>query len=240
MLSSLPGLASPPMIQLHLMASPQLWLPAKFFRCVGFCKLMALTLVFPGDIHLSGLQAPAIARLRALGLGHSGGGPYAHHTGWPPPSRPVSPLPVLHGHRGGPCSGQALGRKSQPPRHPLQAPGLEERCPDTLRGKKPNFPPPSGRDRRNGSSLYHLLFIYLWRRGWGHAEMGSICGVTSQHLSLQDLLLLLGVNHWQFSLFHVPTYSLGRWVCDLQRVRWGLCRCQDQARDLGNKKIVLP
>lgn len=134
-------------------SNPHLWLLAKFFQCVGLCRLMALTLIFSGDIQLSGLQAPVIVRLRALGPGHSGGGPCAHHTGRAPPSRPASSLPVLHGHRGGQCSGQALGRKSQPPPHPLQAPGLKERCPWTLRGKKPNFPPPSGRDERNGSSL---------------------------------------------------------------------------------------
>lgn len=39
--------------------------------------------------------------------------------------------------------------------------------------------------------------------------MGSVCGVTSQPLSRQDLLLLLGANQWQPSLFLVPTHSLG-------------------------------
>lgn len=122
-LFSLPGLVSPPRIHLHLMASPQLRLPAKFLRCAGLCKPMALTLIFPDDIQLSGLRSPARARLRALGPGHSGGGTCAHHTGRAPPSRPASPLPVLHRHRGGQCSGQALGWKSQPPLHPLQALG---------------------------------------------------------------------------------------------------------------------
>lgn len=142
----------------------------------GSLQLVALKLVFPGDIQLWGCGHLLQPGMEPGGLGTQ------KVVLVTPASWPVSRLPGLHGHRDRPVQWPSAGLE-KPVSTPFRYLGWKK---DSLGlwEEKAKLPTSTWRRAEGmGAPLSHLLLSTSGGGAGGQAEMGSTSGVITQHVS---------------------------------------------------------